>query len=261
MQEVQIPPSPADAFREHPLRIMDRKHHWAWPHFAGPSVTKEQLRVHFRQEYAVYVRDFPVFLAKIYANNPPPEARSLLAENIYEEDTGRLSLGRSHPDLFMTMMKGLGYARSDFLTIDLLPKSLAYRTWLDHIAGQPNWVVGAAALTILVEGSIHDRKELRQPAKTKTPGDIEDVVTKHPLVIYHGLAPENLDLIRAHQMVEADHRQAAYAMVTRYATTHKDQEKVVNCLEDGLRLWLEYRDGVAEACGLHPLSSEAAPSP
>jgi len=213
-------------------------------------VTKDQLRIHFRQEYAVYVRDFPVLLAKIYANNPPPEARGLLAENIYEEDTGRLSLGRSHPDLFLTMMEGLGYEQSAFLNIDLLPTSLTYRTWLEHIAGQPNWVLGAAALTILVEGSIHDRKELRHPSKAKTPGEIEDVVNTHPLVVYHGLAPKDLDLIRAHQMVEAGHRHAAYAMVTGNVTTQNDQEEVVNCLEDGLRLWLEYRDGVAEACGL-----------
>ena len=30
----------------------------------------------------------------------------MLADNIYEEDTGGLSLGKSHPELFLTMMSG-----------------------------------------------------------------------------------------------------------------------------------------------------------
>jgi len=70
-------------FQEEILRIMDRKHHWAWPAFANGKMTKAQLRVHFQQEYAVYVRDFPVFLARIHGQNPPPAVRRMLAENIY----------------------------------------------------------------------------------------------------------------------------------------------------------------------------------
>ena len=88
-----------DPFREALLAIMDRKNHWAWPLFAGGRISTEQLKIHFRQEYAVYVRDFPVLLARAYGKNPPSEVRSLLAENIYEEDTGRLSLDSSPPHL------------------------------------------------------------------------------------------------------------------------------------------------------------------
>jgi pyrroloquinoline-quinone synthase len=90
-------------FQEELLRIMDRKHHWAWPAFANGTVTIDQLKRHFQQEYGVYVRDFPVFLARIHGQNPPAPVRRMLADNIYEEDTGGLSLGKSHPELFLTM--------------------------------------------------------------------------------------------------------------------------------------------------------------
>ena len=70
-------------FRERLLSIMDRKNHWAWPVFSGPNIDKAQLRIHFQQEYATYVRDFPVLLARIHGRNPPASVMRMLAENIY----------------------------------------------------------------------------------------------------------------------------------------------------------------------------------
>src|SRR3990167_2665554 len=157
--------------REEILRLMDRKHHWALPSFADGTVTVDQLKRHFQQEYGVYVRDFPVFLARIHGQNPPAPVRRMLADNIYEEDTGGLSLGKSHPELFLTMMEGLGFAAKDFEQVRPLPASRAYRAWLDRISKQPTWVQGAAALTIFVEGRVKNRKELPELSKPKTAED------------------------------------------------------------------------------------------
>ncbi len=237
-------------FQEDVLKIMDRKHHWAWPYFSSNTLTKAQLKIHFQQEYAVYVRDFPVFLARIHGQNPPAEARRMLAENIYEEDTGGLSLGRSHPDLFLTMMEGMGYPRKGFDRITLLPASRAYRAWLDRVSISRDWVIGAAALTIFVEGSVHDRQEISNPSKPKTKTEIEEIVKKHPLVQHHGVSPDSMDLVRAHQMVEAGHRHDAHTMILSYAITSSQQRQVLACLNTSLRVWLRYRDAVARACGL-----------
>ena len=243
-------PMTKSRFQEELLRIMDRKHHWAWPSFADGTVTVDQLSCHFQQEYGVYVRDFPVFLAHIYGQNPPASVRRMLAENIYEEDTGGLSLGKSHPELFLTMMAGLELPSRDFDKVRLLPASRRYRIGLERVSHNRDWVIGAAALTIFVEGSVKDRAELADPSKPKSAEDIEAIVQRHPLVKYHGLSPNSMDLIRAHQMVEAGHRHDAYAMVVNYATTHVQQQAVLNCLKQCLALWLAYRDGVAKACGL-----------
>jgi pyrroloquinoline-quinone synthase len=240
----------ASAFREQILRIMDRKHHWAWLRFADGSLTKDQLRIHFQQEYAVYVRDFPVFLARIHGQNPPSEVRNMLAENIYEEDTGGLSLGKSHPELFLTMMEGLGFRAADFDRIKLLPASRAYRAWLDAVSKKHEWVLGAAALTIFVEGSVKDRREILEPSQPKTKDDIETAIAAHPLVRHHGVPPARMDLIRAHQAVEAGHRHDAYAMVVGHAGTTARQKAVLACLKKSLSLWLRYRDGIAKACRL-----------
>jgi len=232
------------------LKVMDAKHHWAWDHFAGGSLSKAQLRLHFQQEFYVYVRDFPVLLARIYGHNPPPSVRRMLAENIFEEDTGGLSLGKSHPELFLKMMEGLGFQAGEFENIRPLPASRTYRTWLDRMSNHPRWVLGAATLTVFVEGSVKDRQELREPSKPKTAEEIETVIKNHPLVHFHGVSPAHMDLIRAHQLVEAGHRRDAYRMVTEHAGSQEVHRSVVASLKKSLKLWLSYRDAVAKACGI-----------
>ncbi len=231
------------------LRIMDRKHHWAWEHFSTGRLSKAQLKIHFQQEYGVYVRDFPVLLARILGNNPPLSVRRMLAENIYEEETGGLSLGTSHPALFLTMMKGLGYRPREFESVRLLPAARTYRTWLDTMSTHPQWVLAAATLTVFVEGSVKDRQEMCTPCKKKRAAEIESLIRSHPLVRYHDVSPDSMDLIRAHQQVEAGHRHDAYEMVVNY-TPPTLQRTVLTCMEKSLSLWLAYRDAVARACGI-----------
>jgi pyrroloquinoline-quinone synthase len=229
---------------------MDRKHHWAWPHFTQPGLPPRRLKIHFQQEYAVYVRDFPVLLARIHGQNPPFAVRSLLAENIYEEDTGGLSVGRSHPELFLEMMAGLGYRARDFERITLLPAARRYRAWLDRASLSRDWVVGAAVLTIFVEGSVKDRDEIAKPSEPKDAEQIEAAIAQHPLVRHYGVPPANMTLIRAHQAVEAGHRHAAYEIVCGAARNAAAQQRVLAALNRSLTLWLQYRDAVAKACGL-----------
>ena len=239
-----------DQFKEKLFAIMDRKDHWAWPLLFGPQCTKAQIETHYRQEYAVYVRDFPVLLARVHGKNPPQDIRQALAENIYEEDTGKLSVGRSHPELFLEMMEGLGFKRNEFDNVTLLPASVAYRRWIDQMTSAEDWLVGTAVMTIFVEGSINDRVEIGRPPEIKTPEQIEAVVDRHHLVRHHGIARDRMDLIRAHQQVEAGHRQAAYGMVLAHARTKDQQERVLEVLGSALESWLRYRDGVAAASGL-----------
>lgn len=231
------------------LRVMDHKDHWAWPVFGGSTATPEQLRIHFQQEYGVYVRDFPVFLSRIHARCPEAEVRRDLAENLYEEETGGLSGTGPHPDLFLYMMEGLGFERAGFRDVGLLPASQRYRQWLDEATMQADWVVAAAVIAIFVEGSVHDRREISRPADA---GDSsEDALLRdNPLVKYHRLDPRYLKLKRAHAKVEGGHRQAAWRMVLEHAGETSVQRECTQALERSLELWLAYRDAVAGAAGI-----------
>ena len=240
-----IEPLPETELREQLLAVMDRKHHPAWVHLTRPGLRREQLIAHFRHEYRVYVRDFPVLLARVLGQGPPPGVRAALAENIFEEQTGKLSLGVPHPDLFLEMMGGLSISEEELVGGDLEAEAHAYRAFLDAVSAAPPWVVGAAVLTIFVEGSVHERAEL---AGTRRLPDVEEAVRAHPLVACYGCPPERLRLLRAHRAVESGHRADAWAMVLGHAAGR--QLEVVAAVERAHALWMAYRDGVARAMGV-----------
>ncbi len=235
--------------RERLLSIMDRKHHSAWPAFTRPGLTRSQLLVHFAQEYNVYVRDFPVLLARLLGQGPPRSVRRALAENLYEEETGGLSGGVAHPELFLRMIDGLRIDRSALETATLLPEAAKYREFLDRMTGGAPWVIGAAVLTIFVEGSVHERAEL---AGNRSALPIEEAIDAHPMVKHYGCPREAMGLVRAHRAVESGHRKDAWQMVLDHvgedASTEADV--VVEACEAALRLWLAYRDAVCTSAGI-----------
>ena len=231
---------------------MDRKHHWAYPWLVGPGLTRAQHLAHFRHEYATYVRDFPVLLARALGQVPPIESvRVSLAENLYEEQTGRLSQTAPHPELFLRMMEGLGFCRADFAHEHeddaLVPTARGYRDWLrQRSAGEP-WQAAVALLTIFVEGSVNERAEL---AGTFARSSGEEAVRRHPLVLHYGCPPAAMELTRAHAAVEGAHRSDAWRFLDEVPASGPVADVVVATCEEALERWLTYRDAVAQQMGL-----------
>ncbi len=241
------------SFQEQLLRVMDQKNHWGWSQIIGPQMTKKQLLIHFQQEYIVYIRDFPQLLARVLGRMDP-EAWALkreFAENIYEEQTGGLSVkfsgGISHPELFLKMMKGLGYKDTSFKNIELLPTSLGYRAYLDHITINYPWQVAAALLTLFVEGSVEDRERLKKNYKPTQ--NLNQKVKNHSLYKYHGLAEKDMALVRAHHMIEGSHRKSAWETLLNHIPQSMEPE-ILSVMTKALELWSLYRDGVCLEMGL-----------
>jgi pyrroloquinoline quinone (PQQ) biosynthesis protein C len=237
------------------LSIMDRKDHWAWTYFTRPGLSRAQLLAHFRHEFHTYVRDFPVLLAALMGQGPPKDVRASLAENIFEEQTGKLSLGVPHPDLFLEMMEGLGFSGDEVERREppLEPEATTYRGLLERFAASPPWQAGAAVLTIFVEGSRHERQVLDG---TREEPPIEEAVRKHPLVAHYGCPPDKMRLPRAHRLVEGGHRRDAWKMVLDHVFVDgKTDAMVIAAVEEAHRAWLAYRDGVARAMNLSRLKS------
>lgn len=224
---------------------MERKVHWAWPHFTSGRVPKDKLHVHFEQEYATYVRDFPVMVGWAYVQCPIPEVRRDLAENLYEEETGGVIAGKPHPELFLEYPRGLGMDLARFERVELLPEARRYRAVLDEYTQRRGWAQAAAVTTIFVEGTDHERGEL-DPNAPKRP---EPPLEQHPLVVHYGLPLAGLALTKAHRQVEGSHRAAAWRIILDHVPA-SDYAGVLAAMERTLEAWLAYRDGVAAACGL-----------
>jgi pyrroloquinoline-quinone synthase len=234
-----------DTFREALLAIMERKVHWAWKSFTTGRVAKDRLHVHFEQEYATYVRDFPVMVGWAYVQCPIAEVRRDLAENLYEEETGGLIAGRPHPELFLEYPRGLGMDLARFEAIELLPASRAFCDVLDEHTQGHGWVQAAAVTTIFIEGTEHERGELDPRVARRPAPPLED----HPLVRHYGLPLEALALTKAHRRVEGSHRAAAWRILLDHAP-ESEHAGAVAAMERTLAAWLAYRDAVAAACGL-----------
>ena len=219
--------------------------HWAWPAFTGGLVDKALLHVHLEQEYEVYVRDFPVLVARAYVQCPIAVVRQELAENIYEEETGGLAAGRPHPELFLEYPRGLGMDLSRFESIELMPKAKDYRALLDDTTLNRGWAVAAAISTLFIEGTPHERHELdaNAPARPTPP------LKEHPLVKHYDLPLECLALTKAHRSVEGEHRQAAWRVMLDHIPS-ETRPGVLRAMQEAIEAWLAYRDGVARECGV-----------
>ncbi len=238
-----------EGLRERLLGVMDRKHHPGFVHLTRPGLDRAQLLVHFRHEFLTYVRDFPVLLARVLGQGPPADVRASLAENIFEEQTGKLSVGRPHPELFLEMMGGLGFER-DALESGGPPlegEAVAYRELLDRVSIEPPWIVGAAVLTIFVEGSVNERAELAGARQLPT---VEEQVRRHPMVEHYGCPPEKMQLVRAHRLVESGHRKDAWGAVLDHVADDAIAERIATAMESALEAWLAYRSAVYRAMGV-----------
>jgi hypothetical protein len=234
-----------DAFREALLQIMERKVHWAWPRFTSGEVARERLHLHFEQEYATYVRDFPVMVGWAYVQCPIAEVRRDLAENLYEEETGGKIAGRPHPELFLEYPRGLGMDLRRFERVELGPAAQRFRAALDDRTRRHGWAQACAVTTIFLEGTDHERGEL-DPAAPRRPAP---PLERHPLVVHYGLPVDALALTKAHRRVEGSHRAAAWRIVLDHVPA-SDHGGVLAAMDSVLATWLAYRDEVAAGCGL-----------
>jgi hypothetical protein len=234
-----------DGFREALLAIMERKLHWAWPRFGSGRVPKDRLHFHFEQEYATYVRDFPVMVGWAYVQCPIAEVRRDLAENLYEEETGGVIAGRPHPDLFLEYPRGLGMDLARFENVELLPAARAFRATLDEHTQRRGWSQACAVTTIFLEGTDHERGELDPNAPRRPAPPLE----QHPLVVHYGLPLDALALTKAHRRVEGSHRTAAWRILLDHVPV-SERDGVIAAMEKTLAAWLAYRDEVAATCGL-----------
>jgi pyrroloquinoline quinone (PQQ) biosynthesis protein C len=235
----------SDAFTEKLLGVMEQKQHWAWAAFTSGKVGKNRLHVHFEQEYATYVRDFPVLVGRAYVQCPIAEVRRELAENLYEEETGGIAAGRPHPELFLEYPRGLGFDLARFERVELLAGAKKYRAVLDDTTTERGWAVAAAITTLFIEGTPYERGELDRKAEKRPEPPLEE----HPLVKHYGLPLAGLALTKAHRKVEGGHRSGAWKSILEH-TTEAERPEVVAAMNEALAAWLAYRDDVAHACGV-----------
>src|SRR5688500_18600667 len=204
-------------FQEKLLSVMERKTHWSNEAFATGGVARDRMHVHFEQEYATFVRDFPILVGRAYIQCPIASVQRDLAENLYEEETGAIAAGKPHPVLFLEIPKRFGCDMRRFERVALLPGARKYRDVLDRHALGRRWEAAAAATTIFIEGTQYERGELDPRAPKRPMPRLE----QHPLHVHYALPLSALELPRIHRTVEGGHRAAAWRTILDHVDASK----------------------------------------
>ena len=238
-----------DGFKEALLAIMERKVHWAWPHFTSGRVPARRLHIHFEQEYATYVRDFPVMVGWAYVQCPIAEVRRDLAENLTRKRPAALIAGRPHPELFLEYPRGLG--------MDLV----ALRARRAAAGGAAVSATSSTSTRSATAGRTPPRSR-RSSSRAPTTSAASSTRTRRSALRRRSSTirsscttacrSRRLALTKAHRRVEGSHRAAAWRMILDHVP-ELEYGGVLAAMERTLEAWLAYRDEVAAACGLDAL--------
>jgi pyrroloquinoline-quinone synthase len=231
---VSGPRNPAQFGAELMERILERRSlggHPLWHRIAEGKADRSALQV-FAVQFYLQVREFPRALSALHASCPYPEERRVLAERLYEVETGRLSgCGLSHPALFILCGEGAGLQRGDLVEGEPLPATAALVEWFRESTQQRGFLEGFAAIDLASEGQVHGAF-----------GPFARALETH-----YGLSKREVSFWDARAIADGERRDLDDHVVVRLADTDHLQQKVRQAVETSLDRWREFFDGIDAA--------------
>lgn len=234
-------------FKEALLRVMERKVHWSEAAFAAGQIPRDRLHILLEQEYGSHVRDLSLLLGLAFVQCQPPKARKLIAEELYEQETGGLTSSDGNAELFLSLVAGLGLSTDRFRHVSLFPEAARFHELLLETSGRHGWEVGAAVTMVFLEGDAYARAGL-EPGVSDAPR-VRPV--DNPLVRFYGLPLKSLALTRAHHGRDRAQRKAAWHLMLDFVP-EEARPQVLHWMGQVLHGWLHYRDELAMKVGLVP---------
>ncbi len=205
--------------------------HPLWLELADGKLSREQLKL-FAVQFFLQVREFPRAVSAMHSNCSFPDERKELAENVYEEETGRLSgCNQSHPELFLRFGEAVGLTRAEMVEGRPLPATRALIDWFELSTKQRSFIEAAAAINLAAEGQV--------------PGAFGPMARR--LQEHYGLSREAVEFWDVHEMADVDHSEVGDNIVIRHATDAAMQARVRDALQHSLDAWWQFFDGIQAA--------------
>lgn len=193
--------------------------------------SKEQLQAWAIQHYQT-TKVFPRIIGQIHAGCPVQEVRTWLAENIYEEETGRLSGTAPHTVLYHRFTNAIGVGSDALESAEPLLETKTMMEWFAGLAAHGHWVVAACAFLYGFESQKGGTRERRLQALREAYRLPDDVLTF--FVIHIGLDDEHGDV--------------GARIVETYAVTDELQHACRTAFNQAVRLQALAADAMARAC-------------
>ncbi len=180
-------------------------------------------------------------ISAIHSKTPDVETRKELAENIYEEETGKLTGTMRHLELFFKIGEQFGLTWEDIENCDILPESQDVIDWNNKVCGPDHHLVEAvAALIVYMEG---------QPP-VSWDGRTMNEAMKH----FYNLNKEGVQYFTIHSShdmeVEEDHAEAGYDILRKYAINEELQEKAIMALYKSVEVRMKHFSAILRVSGI-----------
>jgi pyrroloquinoline-quinone synthase len=206
--------------------------HPLWLKIAEGRLPRPALR-DFAKQFFLQVVEFPRAVSALHSRCPDLTERVKLAESVYEEETGRLSGSKAHPELFLDFAAGVGVARAEMLQATPLASTAALVHWFEYSTKLLPFHEGVAAINLAAEGQV-----------VGAFGPFARALQKH-----YGLDDAAVAFWDIHEIADAEHSDVGDHIVVRHATTPERQDAVRRAVHTSLAMWWQFFDGMDRAFG------------
>ena len=187
----------------------------------------------FAGQFFLQVVEFPRAVSALHSRCTDRHERVKLAESLYEEETGRLSGTKPHPELFLDFCAGLGLDRFAVPETTPLPSTAALVQWFEYSTKILPFIEGVAAINLAAEGQV-----------VGAFGPFARALQRH-----YGLSPAAVAFWDVHELADAEHSDVGDHIVVRHATTAETQAAVRRAVQTSLAMWWQFFDGMERAYG------------
>jgi pyrroloquinoline-quinone synthase len=182
----------------------------------------------FACQFFLQVVEFPRAVSALHSRCGDRQERVTLAESLYEEETGKLSGTKPHPELFLDFCAGLGLERAAVISTAPLPSTAALVQWFEYATKLLPFLEGVAAINLAAEGQVVGAfapfaRGLQQ---------------------HYGLSRDAVAFWDVHELADADHADVGDHIVVTHATSSEAQTGVRRAVETSLAMWWQFFDGI-----------------
>ncbi len=206
--------------------------HRLWQKIEGGGLSRAGLQG-FATQFFLQVVEFPKAVSALHANCPWLDARRELAESLYEEETGKISQTKPHPELFLDFTRALGLRDVQVIDAIPLPTTTALIHWFELSTRQRPFLEGVAAINLAAEGQV--------------PGAFGPFA--RGLERHYGLSREAVAFWDVHEVADREHSDVGDHIVVRHATTDELQSRITAAVRTSLEMWWQFFDGMDLAYG------------
>lgn len=201
--------------------------HPLWAGLIAGTFERPQVREFLKQASIIPLYNH-LYHGPLYVKCPDPEWREKIAEVVYEEGTGRMFAdGVPHWKLWLRLGNTFGIPNEEMWATEFCPEALAWRTFM-HDCCSGDFLTGVSAHMLAGEAQV--------PGAS---GSVAGGLKKK-----FNLSDADIAFYTVHDHADGEHSDAGREMLSRFAKTDEELERVVRVVTQTLEVSKMLYDGI-----------------